>query len=223
MYAKMKESFTLYTSYSEQLELLTMEQRGILFTAILAFERNEELPDMDELIYMAFSFITSRIREDEKKNEEIAQKRREGGKRGGRPKNLMVSNDTQNNLKVFQEDREERTKEETEENIKEKPPKGGKEKRRFSPPSLQDVQDYKTSRGDKGENVDPETFIDFYESKGWKVGNQPMKDWKAAFRTWEKREKPVSRSGTSKITPWNQFPQREYDDDALEKLLIESM
>jgi hypothetical protein len=30
--------------------------------------------------------------------------------------------------------------------------------------------------------------VDFYASKGWKVGNQPMKDWKAAVRTWEQRE-----------------------------------
>ena len=37
-------------------------------------------------------------------------------------------------------------------------------------------------------SVDPESFIDFYESKGWKVGNQPMKDWKAAVRTWERRD-----------------------------------
>ena len=36
--------------------------------------------------------------------------------------------------------------------------------------------------------MDAETFVDFYASKGWKVGNAPMKDWEAAVRTWEKRD-----------------------------------
>lgn len=37
-------------------------------------------------------------------------------------------------------------------------------------------------------NVDPEAFVDFYESKGWKVGKTPMVSWQAAVRTWEKRQ-----------------------------------
>ena len=35
-------------------------------------------------------------------------------------------------------------------------------------------------------NIDPERFIDYYTAKGWKIGKHPMKDWKAAIRTWEK-------------------------------------
>lgn len=67
------------------------------------------------------------------------------------------------------------------------PPTGGKGKgTRFAPPSIQEVTDYCRERGN---GVDPERFVDFYAAKGWKVGNQPMKDWKAAVRTWEKREK----------------------------------
>ena len=63
-----------------------------------------------------------------------------------------------------------------------------KEKRatskRFSPPSVEDVRAYCSERNN---GIDAETFVDFYTSKGWKVGNNPMKDWKAAIRTWEKR------------------------------------
>lgn len=43
--------------------------------------------------------------------------------------------------------------------------------------------------------VDPQRFFDFYEAKGWRVGNQPMKDWQAAVRTWEDREAPKPLSG----------------------------
>lgn len=55
----------------------------------------------------------------------------------------------------------------------------------FSPPELEEVEEYCRSRNN---NVDPKAFIDFYTSKGWKVGNQNMKDWKAAVRTWENRQ-----------------------------------
>lgn len=57
--------------------------------------------------------------------------------------------------------------------------------KRFVKPTLEDVRAYCLERQN---NVDPESFVDFYESKGWKVGNQSMKDWKAAVRTWERRD-----------------------------------
>ena len=56
---------------------------------------------------------------------------------------------------------------------------------RFIKPSLEDVRAYCYERRN---SVNPEAFLDFYESNGWKVGNNPMKDWKAAVRTWERRE-----------------------------------
>ena len=60
---------------------------------------------------------------------------------------------------------------------------------RFKKPSLEEIRDYCISRSN---NVDPEQFFDFYESKGWVVGKSTMKDWRAAVRTWEKREKEVA-------------------------------
>lgn len=56
--------------------------------------------------------------------------------------------------------------------------------KRFTPPTVEEVQAYCQERGN---NIDPEQFVDFYASKGWKVGNNSMKDWKACVRTWEKR------------------------------------
>lgn len=56
----------------------------------------------------------------------------------------------------------------------------------FSPPSAEEVSAYCRERGN---SINAQTFVDFYASKGWKVGNSPMKDWKAAVRTWERREK----------------------------------
>ena len=56
----------------------------------------------------------------------------------------------------------------------------------FTPPTLDEVKQYCEERKNV---IDAENFIAFYQSKGWKVGNQPMKDWKSAVITWEKREK----------------------------------
>ena len=58
---------------------------------------------------------------------------------------------------------------------------------KFVKPSVEEIAAYCAERNN---NIDPQQFFDFYESKGWKVGNQSMKDWKAAVRTWERREKP---------------------------------
>lgn len=93
--------------------------------------------------------------------------------------------------------------------------KDSKDKRgHFVPPSVDDVTAYVT---EKGYRIDPEAFVDFYTSKGWKVGSNTMKDWKAAIRTWARRDKP-----TPKETPFNQFEHRNDDTDwdELEKTLM---
>lgn len=57
--------------------------------------------------------------------------------------------------------------------------------KRFVPPSVDEVRDYCHERRNR---VNADAFIAFYESNGWKVGKNSMKDWKAAVRTWEQRE-----------------------------------
>lgn len=64
--------------------------------------------------------------------------------------------------------------------------KSPKTSSRFTPPTLEEVEDYCIERNN---NVDPERFIDYYTSNGWMVGKNKMKDWKAAVRTWEKTSK----------------------------------
>lgn len=64
--------------------------------------------------------------------------------------------------------------------------KDSKKEKRFIKPTVEEVKAYCLERNN---NIDPESFIDFYESKGWKIGKDQMKDWKAAVRTWERRDK----------------------------------
>lgn len=56
----------------------------------------------------------------------------------------------------------------------------------FRVPTVEEVADYCRERNN---GIDAEQFVDFYSSKGWKVGNNKMQDWKAAVRTWERRRK----------------------------------
>jgi hypothetical protein len=57
---------------------------------------------------------------------------------------------------------------------------------RFKKPSLEEIKSYCIERKNLA-NVNPQKFFDHYESNGWRVGRNPMKDWKAAVRTWEKQ------------------------------------
>lgn len=69
---------------------------------------------------------------------------------------------------------------------------------RFTPPTKQQVKQYCLERKN---DIDPEEFIDFYQSKGWLVGKTKMKDWKSAIRNWERRrkEKQSKESGKKVI------------------------
>lgn len=79
-------SFVLYTEYFEHVKLLSMEQRGILFTCVLAYVAGDGLPEMDGMTQMAFSFIKSRLDRDSAAYEDKIKKRSEAGLLGGRPK-----------------------------------------------------------------------------------------------------------------------------------------
>lgn len=81
--------------------------------------------------------------------------------------------------------------------------------KRFIPPTIEEVKTYCVERNN---SVDPQTFVNFYESKGWYVGKNKMKDWKSAVRTWER-----ARNDNKKKPD---FMQRSYDFDDLEKSLI---
>ena len=139
------------------------------------------------------------------------------GARGGRPKREQSKDSSENHMvskKPYGTEEETEPEEETEEEIEKEggaatPPirAGAREhthkRTRFVPPTLEEVAAYVKERGSR---VDPQGFIDFYASKGWKVGKTPMKDWKAACRNaehwerWDKAGQPAPhQSGSGNI------------------------
>lgn len=84
--------------------------------------------------------------------------------------------------------------------------------KRFAPPALDDVKAYCAERNNK---VDPEHWFSYYESNGWMVGRNKMKDWKAAVRTWEKNG--YSTPGRpSKEVGAHRYDQRQYTESQLD-------
>ena len=58
-------------------------------------------------------------------------------------------------------------------------------RKNFVKPNLEEIESYCLERNN---SVDAQRFFDYYESKGWMIGKNPMKDWKAAVRTWERND-----------------------------------
>ena len=68
----------------------------------------------------------------------------------------------------------------------------GTAQKKFKPPTVFEVRDYCQ---EKGYQVDPGAFVDYYAARGWKMGKNAMKDWKAAVRYWERNDKSGSNGG----------------------------
>lgn len=190
-----KKSFVLYHDIRTPLELLTDEQRGKLFLALLNYSEYGELPDFDGALLMAFAFIRTSLDRDAEAWAEKRAKRAEAGRSGGLAKVANASNASSSkqnvanlavpvpvsvsvpvpvNVNTPNTSVGRRTAA--------SPPRAA----RFTPPTVDEVKTYCVERGS---SVDPEKFVDFYSANGWKQGkNKPIVDWKAAVRTWERSD-----------------------------------
>lgn len=81
------------------------------------------------------------------------------------------------------------------------------EKKIFIKPTIDEIQAYCKERKN---NVDAEKFYDFYESKGWLIGKNPMKDWKASVRTWERSNTP--KAPDKPTNAYHNPTQNEFND-----------
>ena len=73
--------------------------------------------------------------------------------------------------------------------------------KRLGKPTIEEVQAYCDERNN---GVDAQRWFDYYEANGWKVGKNPMKDWKAAVRTWERKEN-TNNGGSTKYSRHNDY------------------
>ena len=197
----MKDSFILHTDAWAAIRKLTMEQRGMLLSAIMQRQIGEETDELDMATEIAFSFIMAQIDRDNEKYSQMVEKRKAAANQRWQKgqENMQVhasaSTCSTRNAHACLTD----TDTDTDTVFHNRGFKGGvdapattkKLPSVFRKPTVEEVREYCESR-DNG--IDAEAFIDYYEANGWKVGRNSMKDWKATVRTWERKEKP--RSGT---------------------------
>jgi hypothetical protein len=81
--------------------------------------------------------------------------------------------------------------------------------RAFTRPTIDEVAAYCAERGNR---IDPQVFVDHYESNGWRVGKTAMKDWQAAVRTWEKRDETNQRTNAANGSGNRTGSTRQYID-----------
>lgn len=171
---------------------LSMEQRGMLLDALLSGDGGA-LGDAEGNIYKYIMLLQQELADKK-------QKMRELGAKGGvaRKKAAVVETKEDDDLpKAGLSDalpllNKEKRKEAKEKNILNKKIKNlfSEEKKnlkceiQFEPPLLEEVEDFIKK---EGLNVDAETFVDFYDSHGWKVGQTAIKNWKATAKLWHRR------------------------------------
>ena len=197
-----RKSIVLYFDAIEQWDMLSDAQAGILIKALLRYSNSgERLTTSDGMLQMAFSFMSAQIDRDGakydtkcEKNRQIAIEREEK-KRAERERNntnvnerertytksTYTNTDTNNNTDtktdtdtdIINNNKSSCNSEYVETHARPK---------KFVKPSLDQVKAYCKERNSR---VNAERFYSYYESNGWKVGKNSMKDWKAAVRNWE--------------------------------------
>lgn len=89
-------------------------------------------------------------------------------------------------------------------------------KTHFVKPTVEEIREYIDSRHT---NVDPELFWNYYESNGWKVGKNPMKDWKACIRTWEKNNYGYKKTSIDKLPSYDSSKNKNISQEDETELL----
>lgn len=168
----------VFTDFAEIIDPLQDAEVGRLFKSMLSYAESGAAPDLrgnERFVWNAAKQIIDR-------EAAYCEKQAENGRKGGRPKNPAKPNESQINPAKPNESLKDKEKE-----YKEILPIGSTKKAApaFHPPTVEEVKAYCLERKNK---VDAVRFVDYYTANGWKVGKNPMKDWRAAVRTWERDE-----------------------------------
>lgn len=185
--AEGKKRIMFYADWMEQFTDLTDEEAGKLIKHIMQYlnDLNPEAPD--RLTTLLFKPFEKQFKRDLVKYEDFIDKQRENGSKGGRP------NKTQK-TQAFISKPKKADKDKVKDKVKDKEIESSVV--RFKPPTILEVKDYIS---EMKYGMDANRFVDFYESKGWMVGKNKMKDWKAAVRSWESADKKQNKDSVKGI------------------------
>ena len=190
-----RKSLIIFCDRLKELEMLSDEQAGRLFRALIKYaSTGEVLQENEEIaVKLIFSVMKSAIDENNEKFEKRCEKNRQIAKEREekrRAEREQYSTNVNERERTCTKSTETETETETEtdiiinnNNTSYCESVGAHARiKKFGKPSLDEVRAYCKERSSQ---VNPERFYSYYESNGWKVGKNQMKDWKAAVRNWE--------------------------------------
>ena len=213
-----RDSFVFYKSFYEAIKNIPEEEQLKLYNAICEYSLFDIIPNLPDGIAKAM-FILMKPNIDNANARYKASV--ENGKRGGRPRKKQDENNldkTQqkpnNNLDKTQQKPKQNLNDNVDVDVNVNDNNISKKATtKFKKPTIEEVQNYCKERNN---NINAESFIDYYEANGWKVGRNSMKDWKAAVRTWEKREtkanKPIKNEWFDKKIEKEELSQEEEEE-----------
>lgn len=182
----MRSHLKVYFDFEVKAKEYDDEEKGRLLLAMLRYAKDGTEGNMTGNERFVFPVFKAQIDEDIR----VYETKVSNGSNGGRPPvNNRKPNETENN----------RTEPEETETAKKEERRNKKEDkresiRRFTPPTIEQVTEYCRERNN---GVNPVKWFNYYTANGWKVGKNPMKDWKAAVRTWEEGESNNGKHGSS--------------------------
>lgn len=208
--AKGKNKITIYRDWVDYFEPLTDEEAGKLIKHLLRYT-DDQSPIGDRMTELLFLPLKKTLKRDLKEWESKCEKNRLNGMNGGRPK--KEPNETQNNRTVNFETQNNPIIDNDNDNkiidnkdimlIKTALPYAKK-----NIPSIDEVIEYIVLEKLESQN-EAEKFFDYYQANGWKVGKNPMKDWKAAARNWLKNSSNYNKPAQNNQTRLEKFTQGE--------------
>lgn len=201
--AKKLKSVILFSEWKRSLVRLSLEQKGMLLDALLDYPDKGDPAFDDPLLDTVWLFIGNTLSENERKYEETSKKRSEAGKRGNKKRwgatddiaNIANATDDIANIAISISksiSKSTDTKVSDSSSAEALPPTP---KSRFSPPDVETVKNYFAEKG--GTEGQAIRFHAYYESNGWKVGRNPMKNWKAAASGWISRDRDEAKKANA--------------------------
>lgn len=173
----------VWTSFRDVMKPLKDDEKGRLFDMMLNYAETGEEPD-NIAGNERYTWPAAKQWIDLTYAESV--RLTENGKKGGRPKTKQNQPEPiKTNENQSEPNKSHKVKESNIKENKVKEPENIVPLKRFIPPTVDDVALYCYERKN---HVNAQKFFDYYSSNGWKVGKNPMKDWKAAVRTWERSE-----------------------------------
>ena len=223
----------IYLSFEDDTECLSDAERGRLLLAMVRYAKDGTEPNLSGNERFLWPVVRGQIDRDI----DVYESKVSAGRAGGFAKaensksqqNLADVSKDQQNLADVSKDQQSladvstiKIKDKDKEKDKDKDQDKGVSAR-FAPPTLEEVTEFCRVRGNK---VDPVKFYAFYESKGWMVGKNKMKSWRAAVITWERDDGGGAASGPGprRTVAAQQYNQRDYsgeDEEAMDRMIRE--